>query len=172
LVVFFTSTLFPITPPRIAPAAPPITAPFTLSLLVTAPITAPAPAPIAASRFVCFSTVVVGAFAVVVPLLVPLELVLLDFDAVELLELFFVVVVFGALAVVLLRIADVPVAPFVCSAAVTESSGVVACAARPRSLFSDGSAGFSLLHAADRAIAGMIINTLSPFFITPPRLSA
>jgi hypothetical protein len=49
---FFTSTLLPITPPRIAPAAPPITAPFTLSLLVTAPMMAPAPAPIAASRLV------------------------------------------------------------------------------------------------------------------------
>src|SRR6478672_2112500 len=52
------STLFPSTPPRIAPATPPITAPLTLSRLVTAPITAPAPAPMAASRLVCFTTVV------------------------------------------------------------------------------------------------------------------
>src|SRR3954465_5687511 len=51
------STLLPITPPRIAPAAPPMIAPFTLFLLVTAPIRAPAPAPIAASRLVCLTTV-------------------------------------------------------------------------------------------------------------------
>src|SRR5690349_270929 len=63
-VVVFLSTLFPITPPRIAPAAPPITAPFTLSLLVAAPMIAPAAPPIAASRLVCFSTVVVGVLAV------------------------------------------------------------------------------------------------------------
>src|SRR5258707_4939979 len=60
---FVLSTLLPITPPRIAPAAPPMMAPFTLFLLVTAPITAPAPAPIAASRLVCFTTVGWGAGA-------------------------------------------------------------------------------------------------------------
>lgn len=57
------STLLPMIPPRIAPAAPPMIAPFTLFLLVTAPITAPAPAPMAASRFVCFTTVGCGAGA-------------------------------------------------------------------------------------------------------------
>src|SRR3954467_11852384 len=55
------STLLPMMPPRIAPAAPPMIAPFTLFLLVTAPITAPAPAPIAASRLVCFTTTGAGA---------------------------------------------------------------------------------------------------------------
>ena len=60
---FVLSTLLPITPPRIAPAAPPMIAPFTLFLLVTAPITAPAPAPMAASRLVCFTTTGAGAGA-------------------------------------------------------------------------------------------------------------
>src|SRR5258708_10692285 len=51
-----TSTLLPMTPPRMAPAAAPISPPFTLSRLLTAPITAPVAAPIAASRLVCFTT--------------------------------------------------------------------------------------------------------------------
>ena len=51
---FLTSTLLPITPPRIPPAAAPMTPPFTLSRLVVAPMIAPAAAPIAASRFVFF----------------------------------------------------------------------------------------------------------------------
>ena len=59
---FVLSTLLPITPPRIAPAAPPIIAPFTLRP-ATAPITAPAPAPIAASRLVCLTTTGAGAGA-------------------------------------------------------------------------------------------------------------
>ena len=57
------STLLPMTPPSMAPAAPPMIAPFTLFLLVTAPITAPAPAPIAASRLVCLTTTGAGAGA-------------------------------------------------------------------------------------------------------------
>jgi hypothetical protein len=60
---FVLSTLLPMMPPRIAPAAPPMIAPFTLFLLVTAPITAPAPAPIAASRLVCLTTTGAGAGA-------------------------------------------------------------------------------------------------------------
>ena len=68
---FFTSTLLPITPPRMPPAAAPMMPPFTLSRLVAAPMIAPAAAPIAASRFVFFCTVVVvgaGAGALYVPL--------------------------------------------------------------------------------------------------------
>src|SRR5207244_10731896 len=59
----FTSTLLPITPPRIPPAAAPMMPPFTLLRLVAAPMIAPAAAPIAASRFVFFTVVVVGAGA-------------------------------------------------------------------------------------------------------------
>ena len=59
---FCTSTLFPITAPRIPPTPAPINPPFTLSRLVVAPMIAPAAAPIAASRPVCL-TVVVGAGA-------------------------------------------------------------------------------------------------------------
>src|ERR1700680_908334 len=62
LYFFVLSTLLPITPPRIAPAAPPMIAPFTL-WPATAPITAPAPAPIAASRLVCLTTTGAGAGA-------------------------------------------------------------------------------------------------------------
>ena len=51
---FLTSTLFPITPPRMPPAAAPMMPPFTLFLLVAAPRIAPAAAPIAASRLVFF----------------------------------------------------------------------------------------------------------------------
>src|SRR6476661_8095800 len=137
-VVFLTSTLLPITPPRMAPAAPPITAPFTLFLLVTAPMTAPAPAPIAASRLVFFCTVVVGVLAfVVVPLLAVLLAVECDVVELDLWVVELEVDLGAAAAVVPLRIADVPVAAFDCSAALTESSGVFACAARPRSLLSD-----------------------------------
>src|ERR1043166_1103605 len=57
------STLLPMTPPRIAPAAAPINPPFTLSRLATAPITAPVAAPIAASRVVCFTACGAGAGA-------------------------------------------------------------------------------------------------------------
>jgi hypothetical protein len=74
-----------------------------------------------------------------------------------------VVVLCGAVAVELfVRIAGVVAVPaFICSAAVTESSGVPACAARPRSLLSEGSAALSLLHAADNAIAGARTSILS-----------
>jgi hypothetical protein len=138
-------------------------------LLVVAPMIAPAAAPIAASRFVCFSTVVVGVAAFVVPLDALLAvLVPLDFVAVELDFLVVVLAGFGALAVVPLRIMSVPSAFFACSAAVTESSGVPACAARPRSVLRLGSAGLSLLHAADSATTGAMINILSPAFISPP----
>src|SRR5438270_11706937 len=61
LFFFLTSTLLPITPPRIPPAAAPMTPPLTLLRLVVAPMIAPAAAPIAASRLVFFRTVgVVG----------------------------------------------------------------------------------------------------------------
>src|SRR2546423_12648349 len=71
---FLTSTLLPMTPPRIPPAAAPMIPPFNLSRLVVAPMTAPAAAPIAASRFVFFCTVVRGAGAgVVEPTLEPPE---------------------------------------------------------------------------------------------------
>src|SRR5881394_3861724 len=64
LFFFLTSTLLPITPPRIPPAAAPITPPFTLLRLVVAPMIAPAAAPIAASRLVFFLvTVLDGAGA-------------------------------------------------------------------------------------------------------------
>ena len=51
---FLMSTLLPITPPRIPPAAAPMTPPLTLLRLVVAPRMAPAAAPMAASRFVFF----------------------------------------------------------------------------------------------------------------------
>jgi hypothetical protein len=116
---------------------------------------------------VCFSTVVVGVLAVFEEPLVELLAVLvpLDFVVVELALRVVVLVDLGALAVVPLRITFVGAAPCVCSAAVTESSGVFACAARPRSVLSDGSAGLSLLHATDRATTGAMINILSPAFI-------
>src|SRR5437868_3611543 len=56
LFFFLTSTLLPITPPRIPPTAAPMTPPLTLLRLVVAPMIAPAAAPIAASRCVCFTT--------------------------------------------------------------------------------------------------------------------
>src|SRR5579884_2052660 len=68
------STLFPITPPRMPPTAAPIKPPFTLLRLVVAPRTAPAAAPIAASRWVCFTTVGAGC-EYTVPPLVPDEYV-------------------------------------------------------------------------------------------------
>jgi hypothetical protein len=112
----------------------------------------------------------VGAFAVplveLLAVLVPLVFVLVELD------LRVVLLVFGALAVVLLRIMSVPVAPFVCSAAVTESSGAPACAASPRSLSRLGSAGLSLLQAAERATNGAMSNNLNPAFISPPGWSA
>jgi len=121
----------------------------------------------AASRFVCFSTTVVGALAV--PLVELLAvLVPLDFVLVELALCVVVPLDFGALAVVPVRIMSVPAAFFDCSAAVTESRGVPACAASPRSVLRVGSAGLSLLHAADRAITGAMTNILSAAFISPP----
>jgi hypothetical protein len=119
---------------------------------------------------VCFSTVVVGALAGFEVPLVELLAVLVPLDrvVVELERRVVVLVDFGALAVVPLRITLVGAAPCVRSAAVTESRGVLACAARPRSVLSDGSAGLSLLHAADRATTGAMINILSPAFICPP----
>src|SRR5207253_1471131 len=70
LFFFLTSTLLPITPPRIPPAAAPMIPPFTLSRLVVAPMIAPAAAPIAASRLVFFLVTVAGAdAAVLLPLL-------------------------------------------------------------------------------------------------------
>ena len=57
-VFLCTSTLFPITAPRMPPAAAPIRPPFTLSRAVVAPKIAPAAAPMAASRPVFFSIVV------------------------------------------------------------------------------------------------------------------
>src|SRR5881394_2499012 len=59
LFFFLTSTLLPITPPRIPPAAAPMMPPLTLLRLVVAPMIAPAAAPIVASRLVFFWTVVV-----------------------------------------------------------------------------------------------------------------
>jgi hypothetical protein len=120
---------------------------------------------------VCFSTVVVGVLAVfelplveLLAVLVPLDLLVVELDLRVV-----VLVDFGALAVVPLRITFVgAAAPCVRSAAVTESSGVLAWAASPRSALSDGSAGFSLLHAADRATTGAMINILRPAFIRPP----
>src|SRR5437763_5090341 len=72
------STLFPITPPRIPPAAAPMIPPFTLSRLVVAPMIAPAAAPIAASRLVFFLVTTRGSDAAVLPLLPLLVPVLLD----------------------------------------------------------------------------------------------
>lgn len=145
---FFTSTLLPITPPRMAPAAPPITAPFTLSRLVAAPIAAPATPPMMASRFVFFSVTVRGADCTVLPLvlpvLLPLELPPDDERRVEVVRRAVLVEVRAGAGRTATGAGAAAAAAAVRSAALMESRrALLAWAARLRSAFSDGSAGLS-----------------------------
>src|SRR5215207_7224754 len=164
------STLLPITPPRMPPAAAPMMPPFSLSLLVAAPMTAPAAAPIAASRFVFFFVTTRGSDAAVVPLLELLPLVVVRRAGAE------VVVRRGAGATAAgappsrRLFAAAPVPAFIRSAAVMESSRAFgfACAASDRSLFNAGSAGLSLLQAAAIASAGARMIVLILERIVPP----
>src|SRR4051794_26701795 len=147
------STLLPMMPPRIAPAAPPMIAPFTLFLLVTAPITAPAPAPIAASRLVCFTTTGAGAgeYTGAEEYVPPEELlrrVLVRRTGAR-------VTVRGVDAVLLLSAVGVAVATPARSAAVMLSSGVYGrlAAAVERSEFNALSAAVCLLSPFEHANA-------------------
>src|ERR1700730_18224509 len=163
LYFFVLSTLLPITPPRIAPAAPPIIAPFTLGP-ATAPITAPAPAPIAASRLVCFTTCGCGAGALYTGAeeYVPPDELLRRVVAV------LRTVVRGAVDVLLSAVAGAAVPARARSAAVMLSSGVygVACAAVDRSEFKAASTFLSgPPHANAKRAAGrisMFLNILKP----------
>src|SRR5829696_1326253 len=162
------STLLPITPPMMPPAAAPITPPFSLSLLVAAPMTAPAAAPIAASRFVFFFVITRGSGAGAVPVLalLPLEVERRRAGAEA-------VVRRGAAAagVLLARRLFASVAvPFIRSAALMESSRAFgfAWAASDRSLLNAGSADLSLLHAAAIASAGARMIVLVIDRIVPP----
>src|SRR5215207_3745213 len=164
------STLLPITPPMMPPAAAPITPPFSLSLLVAAPMTAPAAAPIAASRFVFFLVTTRGSGAGAVPLLalLPLEVERRRAGAEAVVRR----VGAGAAAAGALlarRLFASVAAPFIRSAALMESSRAFgfACAASDRSLFNAGSAGLSL-HAAAIASAGARMIVLIIDRIVPP----
>src|SRR5450830_1037413 len=162
LVLF---SLLPMTPPRIAPAAPPMIAPFTLFWLVTAPITAPAPAPIAASRVVCLTTTGAGAGALYTG---AEEYVPDERRVVVVLR----TVVCGAVVVLLSEFDAGAVATPARSAAVMLSSGVYgrACAAVERSEFKASSAFLSPPHAKAKSAAGRIsifLNILKPPVMTP-----
>src|SRR5258705_1615567 len=160
------STLFPITPPRIPPAAAPMMPPFTLSRLVVAPMIAPAAAPIAASRLVFFLVTVCGADAAL-----PLPLLLPPVEARRAGVDVFVRRTGAAAAGAALARSPVAFAPFIRSAAEMESSRALgfAWAARERSLFSDGSAALSLLHAAESTIAGARMIAFMMERMVPPR---
>lgn len=169
---FCTSTLLPITPPRMAPAAPPMTAPFTLSRLVAAPMAAPATPPMMASRFVFFTVSVRGADVVVVlPALEPLEPEELLPDEVRRVEVRRAAVELVLAGAGRAATGAGATAAAVRSAALMESRrALLACAARPRSAFSEGSAGLSLLHAAANTNAGARNIVLRELRIVPPEM--
>src|SRR6185369_908254 len=141
------------------PAAAPMMPPFTLSRLVEAPMIAPAAAPMAASRLVCFTVTVAGSDGA---LLAVLPVLLEEPDRRVELEVFVARGRAGAGAGALLRkLVAGAAAAFARSAAEMESSRAfgLAWAASERSLFRAGSAGLSLLHAADSTIAGATMMT-------------
>jgi hypothetical protein len=136
---------------------------------------APAAPPMAASRLVFLTVSVRGAEVVVPALLLPEELLRLLPDDARRVVLLVVVRRGVLLAVVAFAGAAATgagagaAAAAVRSAALMESMrAVFACAARPRSALSEGSAGLSLLHAAASTSAGARMIVLMEVRMKPP----